>query len=366
MDNRKTIYLVDDDSKFLKVGKKILSDNYNVFAIDSGRELLKMLKITIPDLILLDVAMPDMDGYETIKQIKLDPKAYDVPVIFLTAKNDSKSEYEGLSLGAIDYITKPFSPPLLLKRVEVHLLVEAQKYQLINYNTNLEQMVAKKTETVIELQNAFLKTMAELVEFRDDITGMHIERTQSYLRLLIEAVKEARPALLDYLAETSKWDTGLIIQSAQLHDIGKIAIKDNILQKPAKLSPFEFEQIKKHTTFGEKVIDKMQSRTKEQSFLDHAREFAGAHHEKWDGTGYPRGLKGTEISLQGRLMAIADVYDALVTDRPYKNAFPHDVAVNIITEGKGTHFDPVLVDLFVKVESEFKKVAESNELHDIL
>jgi len=358
MDSKKTVFLVDDDTKFLKVGKKILSDDYNVFLITSGQELLDILKITIPDIILLDVTMPDMDGYETIKHIKDDPNTVNVPVIFLTAKNDSKSEIEGLSLGAIDYITKPFSPPLLLKRVEVHLLVEKQKQELINYNTNLEQMVAAKTETVIELQNAFLKTMAELVEFRDDITGMHIERTLSYLNRMIEELMIPGKPMPGYTEHASVWDIDLILSSAQLHDIGKIAIKDSILQKPTKLDADEFEKIKEHTTFGEKVIDKMKSRTKEQAFLEHARIFAGAHHEKWDGSGYPRGLKGDEISLQGRLMAVADVYDALVSVRPYKKAFTHDYAVKIITEGRGTHFDPVLVDIFLTVAEDFKSIAE--------
>jgi len=306
-------------------------------------------------MILLDVEMPDMNGYEAIKKIKSKKETKDIPIIFLTAKNDSDSELEGLSLGAIDYITKPFSPPLLLKRIETHLLVESQKEELLNYNKNLQSLVDAKTKTVLELQNAILRAMAELVENRDDITGKHLERTQSYLGLLIKAISN-HPLYKD---EISGWNIDLVLLSSQLHDVGKIVVKDDILRKPGKLLDAEFAEIKKHTIFGEKIIDKIKRNATEHEFLEHARIFAATHHEKWDGTGYPRGLKGTDIPLQGRLMAIADVYDALVSERPYKGAFTHEKAVEIIAAGKGTHFDPNLVEVFLEISDKFNEVANS-------
>jgi len=357
--DRKTIFLVDDDAVNIETGSNALDDFYDVLAFNSGGRLLKALEKNIPDLILLDVMMPEMNGYEVIKLLKSKAETANIPVIFLTAKSDYISELEGLSLGAIDYIFKPFSPPLLQKRIEVHLLVESQKQELIsqkqeliNFNNHLQEMVEAKTQTVIELQDAILKTMAELVEYRDDITGGHIERTQRYLSIMLNAMSKQSI----YEKEVSSWNIKLVLQSAQLHDVGKIAISDSILQKPGKLTSEEFEQIKSHVTFGEKVIEKIKESTTEQAFLDYAKIFAASHHEKWDGSGYPYGLKGDGIPLLGRIMAIADVYDALVSERPYKEAYSHNEAVKIILEGRGKHFDPVLIDLFSTVSDEFNAI----------
>jgi len=350
---RKIIFLVDDNPTNLSVGSDALDKHYDVLTFNSGTRLLKMLEKTSPDLILLDVSMPEMNGYEVIKRIKNTPETAHVPVIFLTAKSDGESELEGLSLGAIDYIIKPFSPPLLLKRIEVHLLVEAQKRKLIHFNNNLRQMIDEKTKTVVELQNAVLKTMAELVECRDVITGGHIERTQKHLRILMEALLERGM----YQEETDSWDLELVWQSAQLHDVGKIAIKDKILKKPGKLTDEEFEEVKSHPLFGAQVIEKIEESTTDKTFLEYAKIFALTHHEKWDGSGYPCGLKGEEIPLLGRIMAIVDVYDALVSERPYKKAFLHDEAIKIIVDGSGTHFDPDLVEMFLEVSHEINKSA---------
>jgi putative two-component system response regulator len=353
-EERKTIFLVDDDITNLTIAKNSLSGDYNIYTLNSGAKLLRLLEKQTPDLILLDVEMPEMNGHETIKLVKANPATADVPVIFLTAKSDTESEYEGLSLGAIDYIIKPFSPPLLLKRIEVHLLVESQRKALVEFNQNLQELVKAKTRSVVELQNAILRTMAELVEYRDEVTGGHIERTQNYLKLLVDELLR-RGIYMDIL---SQWDIPLLIQSAQLHDVGKITVRDIILFKPGPLTGDEYDKIKRHTTFGEHVINEIISNTSEHTFLEHARIFAGTHHEKWDGTGYPRGLKGEEIPLQGRLMAIADVYDALLSDRPYKRALPHEEAVAIIIAGSGTHFDPTLIEVFAAVSDEFKHVSE--------
>lgn len=351
----KRIFLVDDNVTNLTIGKNVLSEHYNVITMPSGEKLLIMLEKTLPDLILLDIEMPNMNGYEAIKIIKKNKNTAHIPVIFLTAKIDTLSELEGLSLGAVDYIGKPFSPLLLLKRIELHLLVQDQKRQLQNYNNNLQQMIDKKTNSVIELKNSILRTMAELVECRDDITGGHIERTQLYLKILIDAILEKNL----YQNEVSNWDIGFILSSSQLHDVGKIAIKDSILQKPGKLTFEEFELMKTHVNFGVNVINKIQQTTTEKEFLDHAKVFIATHHEKWNGTGYPEGLKGDDIPLQGRLMAIADVYDALTNERPYKKAFTHKEAANIINESNGTHFDPCLIDLFNEYAHKFEEVSEN-------
>jgi len=354
---RQKIMLVDDNTVNLTVGKNALIDKYDVFTIPSGEKLLKILERTIPDLILLDIDMPDMTGYDVIKILKANPDTAKIPVVFLTAKTDTQDELMGLSLGAIDYIIKPFSPPLLQKRIEVHLLVETQTKQLQDYNNNLEEMVKAKTKTVFELQNAILETVAELVECRDDITGGHIERTQSFLKSMVnELTKEHM-----FQDIISTWELDFLVQSAQLHDVGKIAIKDSILRKPGRLTDEEFDEMKKHTSFGVAVIEKIEKSTTEQTFLTHAKIFAGTHHERWDGLGYPKGLSGDNIPLQGRIMAIADVYDALISERPYKRAFTHEEAIKIICEGAGTQFDPTLVEVFLRISDEFNEIAKKHK-----
>jgi putative two-component system response regulator len=362
--NLKKIVLVDDNMANLTIGKKTLIGKYHVFTVPSGTKLFQLLEKVIPDLILLDIEMPDMSGYDIIKKLKADPEYMAIPVIFLTAKNDPLNEIEGLSYGAIDYILKPFSPPILLKRIESHLIMEEQKAELNeqkeflrNYNQNLRLEVEKQTERVYELQNSVLQTMAELVEYRDDVTGGHIERTQEYLKiLLLELIKRGI-----YAETVDSWNLKFLLQSSQLHDVGKIAIGDAILKKPGKLTPEEFNIMKTHTTFGEKVIERIEKNTSERDFLGHAKIFAGTHHEKWDGSGYPRGLSFDAIPLQGRMMAIADVYDALVSARPYKKPFSHPDACDIIIDGKGKHFDPILVDLFIDKEKEFEEILQRPE-----
>jgi len=305
----------------------------------------------------LDIDMPQMNGYEAIKIIKSRPDTRNIPVIFLTAKTESDDELEGLSLGAIDYITKPFNPALLLKRIELHLLVEiqrktlkAQTSELQYFNDNLQKMVDEKTQNILDLQNALLRTMAELVECRDDITGSHIERTQQGIKIILEELGKTGA----YTDELKNLNLDLLLQSCQLHDVGKISIDDNILKKPGKLNNEEFELMKKHASFGEEIIEKIQALTKESEFLTYAKIFAANHHEKWDGTGYPRGLKGNDIPLLGRIMAIVDVYDALISERPYKKAFSHEDAVQIIIESSGKQFDPTLVEVFNRISKKFK------------
>ncbi|MDR1211850.1 MAG: response regulator [Spirochaetaceae bacterium] len=351
---RQIIFLVDDNMANLTTGKIILKDHYDIFSMPSGTKLFEMLEKITPDLILLDIEMPEMDGYQALKKLKSEKKTGDIPVVFLTARNDPGSELEGLNLGAVDYISKPFSPPLLLKRIENHLLTRSQQRELRDYNDNLQQMVQKRTKQVVELQNSILNTVTEMVEFRDDVTGGHIERTQRYLKLLVDKLLSERI----YWEEVSSWNLEFLIPSAQLHDVGKIAISDAILNKPGKLSFEEFETMKKHAAIGEAAIEVIMKTNSENDFLYHAKIFAGTHHEKWDGSGYPRGLKNSMIPLQGRLMAVADVYDALIALRPYKQPLSAPEAERIILEGREKHFDPVLVDLFQELAPEFALIAE--------
>jgi len=347
--DKKLIILVDDNLANLKIGNNFLEEKYTVATAPSAAKMFSLLKNNTPAIILLDIDMPEMNGYEAIKILKLNPETKNIPVIFLTAKNESDDELEGLSLGAIDYITKPFNPALLLKRIEVHLLVEGQRKELQYFNENLQKMVEEKTQSILDMQNALLKTMAELVECRDDITGGHIERTQRGIKIMLEEIQRSGI----YPEETKGWDVDMLLQSSQLHDVGKISIEDSILKKPGKLTEEEFIEMKKHASFGEQIIEKIETLAKESDFLDYAKIFAASHHEKWDGSGYPRGLKGNEIPLLGRIMAIADVYDALTSVRPYKMAFSHEEAVRIITEGRGTQFDPALVDAFIGAADKF-------------
>ncbi|MDR1576898.1 MAG: response regulator [Deltaproteobacteria bacterium] len=354
---RQKIMLVDDNMANLAIGKNMLKEFHEVFPIPSGGKLFEVLERVTPALILLDVMMPEMDGYEAIRRLKADRRWSDIPVIFLTSKNDERSELEGLSLGAIDYVTKPFSAPLLLKRIANQLLISSQKKELRNYNDNLQQMVEVKTQQVLELQNAVISTVAELVEFRDNMTGGHVTRTQKYLKLLVDKLLE----LGVYSDEVSQWNQAFLLPSAQLHDVGKIAISDAILNKPGKLTPEEFEVMKKHAAIGVEAIEKISAKTEEHAFLRHAGIFAGTHHEKWDGTGYPNNLAGLDIPLEGRLMAIADVYDALISKRPYKPPLSTADAERIIIEGRGTHFDPALIDVFSQVTEQFAEIARLEE-----
>lgn len=359
---REPIIIVDDDIANLKAGKAALSKKYDVLTLPSAAKMFEVLPRVSPPLILLDVDMPDMDGYEALKMLQGHEDTRKIPVIFLTGKTDHVNELEGLRLGAVDYISKPFLPELLMKRVEVRLSFEEQRKQLeeysaglLSFNETLQDVVEQKAQSMRQLQSAILQTVADLVERRDGNTGGHIERTQSYLRILITALQGHEK----YGKQIETWDVDLLVHSSQLHDVGKISISDAILKKPGKLTPEEFGEMKKHTTYGEEIIEEMMSLSVEKDFLRYAKELAATHHERWDGTGYHRGLAGEDIPLSGRLMSIADVYDALVSERPYKHPFTHEEAVQIIVDGKGTQFDPTLVDVFEQLTDKFAAVSSS-------
>jgi len=333
----KTVFIVDDNDTNLMAAKLALSGIYKTFALPSSERMFQLLERLTPDLILLDVDMPEMDGYQTIQTLKSSSKHKSIPVIFLTAKQDAESEIRGFELGALDYINKPFSPPVLVRRIETHI--------------ETDKLIKQGQAKIFELHNATITVISDMVEKRDTVTGGHIERTQMYLEILIDALIRGEV----YTEEIHAWDLNLLLPSAQLHDVGKITISDTILNKPGKLSDEEFELIKTHTTEGERIIDLITERTQDEGFLRHARLFAGCHHEKWNGKGYPRGLQGTDIPLEGRIMAVVDVYDALVCDRPYKKPFSHEEAVEIITKDSGTHFDPSIISVFTEVADAFRE-----------
>jgi putative two-component system response regulator len=333
----KTIFIVDDNDTNLTAAKTALDGTYKAFALRSAERMFKLLEKIFPDLILLDIDMPDVDGFEVIRQLKSSEKLKPIPVIFLTAKNDETTEIHGFELGALDFITKPFSPPVLIKRIETHI--------------ETDKLIKESRQELRDIHNATLAVIADMVESRDKITGGHIERTQVYLEILVNELVRSNA----YMDEISKWDLSLLVQSAQLHDVGKINVSDLVLNKPDQLTEDEFDMIKQHCFLGEKIIDRIMRKVKDDGFLRHARMFAGFHHEKWNGKGYPKGLSGEEIPLEGRIMAVADVYDALVSERPYKKPFTHEKAVEIINGDSGTHFDPKIVDAFLNVNAQFRE-----------
>jgi len=331
----KTVFIIDDDASDLAAVKNALSRTYKTYALQSAREMFSLLEKITPDIILLDDEMPELDGYEALNILKSDDKFKRIPVVILTAKHDEESEICGFEIGAADFISKPFSPPVLKKRIET--LIETEK------------LIRKSLEQVRKVHNATINIIVSLVENRDEIAGGHIERMQKYLDILLNELVRSGT----YAEEIKKWNKEVLLQSVQLHDVGKIKISDIILHKPAKLSEDEFSSMKDHSIEGEKIIDGIIGKTHEDGFLIHAKKFAGCHHERWDGTGYPRGLKGENIPLEGRIMAIADVYDALVSQRPYKEPYTHEQAVEIIKKDSGAQFDPKIVDAFLNIADDF-------------
>jgi len=355
-EKKQTILAVDDTLVNIDVVKGVLAQDYLVQAALNGKMALKIIEKKKPDLILLDVMMPEMDGYELCQILKSKEETKEIPIIFLTAKVQADDETKGLSLGAVDYITKPISPPILKERVKNHLILQASKALLARQNEVLEERIIERTSQLSELQDVAMVAMGALAESRDPETGNHIRRTQRYVKILAKEVAK-HPKYQDFL--TPQVITSLY-KSAPLHDIGKVGIQDSILLKPGKLTDEEFEIMKCHTTYGRDALAAAEeSFESADNFLVFAKEIAYSHQEKWDGSGYPEGLAGEDIPLSARLMAIADVYDALISKRVYKPAFSHEKAIQIIAEGRGTHFEPLLVDSFLNIVDEFNQVAQN-------
>ncbi len=347
---KQRILIVDDTPANIALLGQSLQNKYEILVATNGLDAIRMAQKTPhPDLILLDIMMPGLDGYEVCEQLKKSLLTSKIPVIFVTAMGEYENEARGFEVGGVDYITKPISPVIVRARVQTHLA-------LYDQNRELEKKAAERTREIVHTQEVTIYGMAVLAETRDNETGKHIMRTQYYVKALAEHLI-ATDRYCDYLNASR---INLLFKSAPLHDIGKVGIVDSILLKPGKLTDEEFDEMKKHTTYGRDAIVKSEQalgRKSTTSFLTLAREIAYSHHEKWDGKGYPEGLSGEEIPLSGRLMAIADVYDALITKRVYKPAFPHEKAVAIITEGRGNHFDPVLVDAFVEIQERFREIS---------
>ena len=338
----KKIFVVDDNLTNLLAAKNNLESHYQVFTMSSAMKMFELFKKVTPNLILLDIKMPEMDGFEALACLKSNPSYSDIPVIFLTSNTDVAMEARGFELGVIDFITKPFSPQVLLNRIKTHL--------------DVDELVHKRTAQIRRLQDSIITVLADAIEERDNETGGHNDRTAAYIKILIKALQERDV----YVDEINGWVLDMVVSSARLHDMGKIHVQDTILNKPAKLDNDEYEEMKLHTIEGARIIDKMIEQTGEVEFLNNAKLFAEYHHERWDGTGYPHGLTGTSIPLQGRIMAIVDVYDALVSKRPYKEALTVEDAIQIITASAGKFFDPRIVEVFLEVQDQLRAVTEAS------
>ncbi len=365
----KTILVVDDTGENLTVIGGLLQPFFRVRVANSGMRALKVARSDPrPDLILLDVMMPEMDGYAVLAELRQDPYTRDIPVMFVTAMDGDQDEEYGLSLGAVDYITKPIRPAILLARVRTHLELKDARDWLRDQNGYLEGEVSRRMRENDLIKDVSLNALALLAEKRDNETGNHLYRTQAYVEALMQELQD-HPRFRHALSAAQRQ---LIAKAAPLHDIGKVGIPDQILLKPARLTPEEFEIMKTHSLIGAEAIeaaiervvggdrarlDELQGNTP-LDFLVVARHIALGHHEKWDGSGYPQGLRGDAIPIPARLMALADVFDALTCKRHYKKAFPLEQAVALLVEGRGTHFDPDMVDAFLAIQDRFADIAQ--------
>lgn len=345
--NRDKILVVDDSPMSLRSLVEILTDDYEVSVATSGEQALVLLEsMPLPDLILLDIVMPGMSGYEVCSRLKAKEITSDIPVIFLSALDTTTDESKGLELGAVDYIAKPFSPSIVTVRIKNHL-------ELKRHRDRLEELVRDRTKELMLTQTATFTSLGTLAEFRDPETGYHIQRTSKYVQLIAERLAK-KPDFSDVLSPVM---IDRLVQSAPLHDIGKVGIPDSILLKKGKLEPKEFELMKTHTILGYKALKQASSVLGSCSFLDVAMDLALSHHERWDGKGYPRNLADEKIPLAGRIMAVADMYDALTSARPYKPPFSHEKSKAIMCSEMDGHFDPRIMSVFLELEDDFKEVA---------
>lgn len=350
---KNVILVVDDDKTNLIRARKLLTPQYRIAACNSGNAALKYLEEHRPDLILLDINMPETDGFAVMEKLRSGEKTEDIPVIFLTADNLAETEVKCFRMGAMDYVTKPFVPDILLSRV-------AKTIELDQYRHNLEQMVKEQAEKITEdtrrlnmIQDSVIVGMANLIESRDGSTGKHVKNTQMYVRMIAEELRK-RNLFTEELTEEYIED---LCKAAPLHDVGKIKVPDAILQKPGKLTPEEFEEMKLHTTYSRKIIKTIIGDIEDEHYVGIVEDIAMYHHERWDGTGYPAGLTGDGIPLSARIMAVADVFDALYEERCYKPPIrPVERIVQIMSEGRGTQFDPVILDVFAEMLPMFREV----------
>ena len=351
--DKNTILVVDDDKTNLILAQNILTPRYRIAASNSGSTALKYLENHLPDLILLDINMPEMDGFEVLEHIRQNEETKSIPVIFLTADNLAETEIKCFQMGAMDYVTKPFVPDILLSRVD-------KTMELDRYRHNLENMVKEQAEKITEdarrisaIQDSVIVGMANLIESRDGSTGKHVKNTQMYVRLIANEL-HSRGLFSGELTEDYIED---LCKAAPLHDVGKIKVPDAILQKPGKLTPEEYDVMKMHTTHSRKIIKMIIGDVEDEHYVKIVEDIAMYHHERWDGTGYPAALARDDIPLSARIMAVADVFDALYEERVYKPPIrPIERIMQIMSEGRGTQFDPVIIDVFMEMLPTLKRV----------
>src|SRR5574343_1905572 len=351
-----TILVVDDTPFNLTLMAAVLEKTFRVELAPSGEAALQRLAVDpLPDLILLDIMMPHMDGYEVCRRLKGDPRTAGIPVIFLTANVSSDDEEKGFELGAVDYITKPIKQRVVLARIKTHLQLKVSADFLEDKAVFLENEVSRRASEIEAIQDVTILAMASLAETRDNETGNHIRRTQFYVRALAEQLRQ-HPRFSAFLNDRT---IKLLFKSVPLHDIGKVGIPDRILLKPGKFTLEEFAIMKTHCALGRDAIAQAEAILgMKVDFLTLAKEIAYSHQEKWDGSGYPEGLAGDAIPISARLMALADVYDALISRRVYKEGMSQDKAVQLIIDGRGAHFDPDIVDAFIVLQDEFLAISQ--------
>lgn len=352
--------LIVDDKKINRelLKRHLLSAGYTqILEAASGGDALAQARQQLPDLVLLDIVMPGMDGYEVCKRFKNDELLKDVPVIFLSALTETIDKVKAFNEGGVDYIAKPFAFEEVQARVQTHLKIHYLQQDLERHNKQLEQMVQEKVKEISDSQIATIFAIAHLAETRDYETGAHLDRTRDYCRMLAAWLAE-HPQHKDTITEDY---VRRIYETSPLHDIGKVGVPDAVLLKPGKLTAEEFEEVKKHTTIGAETLKQVEARYPGNKFIAMGEEIARSHHEKWDGKGYPDGLAGENIPLSARIMALVDVYDALRSQRPYKEAFSHEKSRDIIVADKGKHFDPLMVEAFLALEDKFASIHREME-----
>ncbi|MCL2702324.1 MAG: response regulator [Defluviitaleaceae bacterium] len=343
-----TILVVDDVDTNRIILEAILDEDFDTVHAADGEEALEVIfrRGVKPDLILLDIMMPNINGYELLAILRTEPDTADIPVIFITAEDDGRAELVGLSAGAVDYITKPFIEDVVKRRVENYM-------ELLIYRKSLEEMVTAKVTELTAAKDHMIESMATIIEYRNLESGLHVKRTTALAGLMVnQIIKYPR-----YKKALKDMDYEVMVKAAPLHDVGKIAVPDEILLKPGRYEPWEFEIMKGHSAKGGEIIEAMMEFNKDKYF-QHCYDIAKYHHERWDGSGYPDKLSGEDIPLSARIISIVDVYDALITKRVYKPAFPHGKAIDIMKEGAGTQFDPHLIDILLEIEGDFRDIAE--------
>jgi len=351
------ILIIDDSPEAIEVLGNALPKHYKRQAAISGENAIKLLDTSeeLPDLILLDVMMPGMDGYEVCSHLKKDERLKEIPVIYLSALTDTKDKVKAFEQGGVDYIEKPFQFEEVRARVDTHLKLRYFQRELEAHNNNLKQMVEEKVKEISESQIATIFAMAKLAESRDNDTGDHLKRIQFFCGLIAKKLSQ-HP---EYKGKINAEFIDILQKASPLHDIGKVGIRDVILLKPGKLTTEEFEEMKEHTTIGSNTLEEVYQKYPGNYFVKIGIEIAESHHEKWDGSGYPKGLCGDEIPLSARIMALVDVYDALRSKRVYKEAYSKEKTRGIIIQGSGKHFDPLIVEVFLEFEEEFDKAYTS-------